>query len=194
MIRKAVIVVLTISSLAIACVMLGTFIAPQTESLWRSPYWRWNSTLFQRGPTRIELRFRPDYVLISRARTYQCPPNAPMAYSSKAYIDVPGLYFGSVRGPAGRSAPKVSGTSVSSVFVTIRLSVLLPLCTAYPALAFIRGPVRRWRRRKKGLCVKCGYDLTGNVSGVCPECGTRIETRATPPECRPRPGLLEDET
>jgi hypothetical protein len=27
---------------------------------------------------------------------------------------------------------------------------------------------------KKGLCVKCGYDLTGNVSGVCPECGEKI--------------------
>ena len=28
-------------------------------------------------------------------------------------------------------------------------------------------------RRSAGLCVRCGYDLTGNVSGVCPECGTR---------------------
>lgn len=26
-----------------------------------------------------------------------------------------------------------------------------------------------------GHCKKCGYDLTGNVSGVCPECGTAIE-------------------
>jgi hypothetical protein len=23
-----------------------------------------------------------------------------------------------------------------------------------------------------GQCERCGYDLTGNVSGVCPECGT----------------------
>lgn len=33
------------------------------------------------------------------------------------------------------------------------------------------------RRPKKppfppGHCQSCGYDLTGNVSGVCPECGT----------------------
>jgi hypothetical protein len=41
----------------------------------------------------------------------------------------------------------------------------------YPALAFIRGPLRRWRRPQKGLCPNCGYDLTGNVSGTCPECG-----------------------
>jgi len=24
------------------------------------------------------------------------------------------------------------------------------------------------------VCIPCGYDLTGNVSGVCPECGTPI--------------------
>lgn len=30
----------------------------------------------------------------------------------------------------------------------------------------------RDRRRPKGHCRSCGYDLTGNVSGVCPECGT----------------------
>jgi hypothetical protein len=26
--------------------------------------------------------------------------------------------------------------------------------------------------RRRGLCVECGYDLTANASGVCPECGT----------------------
>ena len=33
---------------------------------------------------------------------------------------------------------------------------------------------KQLRRRKKGLCLKCGYDLTGNTSGACPECGERI--------------------
>lgn len=27
-------------------------------------------------------------------------------------------------------------------------------------------------RRKAGRCLKCGYDLFKNTSGVCPECGT----------------------
>jgi hypothetical protein len=30
---------------------------------------------------------------------------------------------------------------------------------------------RRVRRRRANVCRGCGYDLTGNVSGVCPECG-----------------------
>jgi len=29
-------------------------------------------------------------------------------------------------------------------------------------------------RPPDGHCQSCGYDLTGNVSGVCPECGERI--------------------
>ena len=32
--------------------------------------------------------------------------------------------------------------------------------------------IRRWSRKRKGLCRECGYDLTGNLSGVCSECAT----------------------
>ncbi|UCE61593.1 MAG: hypothetical protein JSU63_07550 [Phycisphaerales bacterium] len=49
------------------------------------------------------------------------------------------------------------------------------LLVTYPLIAYIRGPLRRWRRRRRGMCLSCGYDLTGNESGVCPECGTEIE-------------------
>jgi len=47
----------------------------------------------------------------------------------------------------------------------------------YPFIIFLCGPVKKWRRRRRGRCVKCAYDLTGNVSGVCPECGTKIGER-----------------
>ena len=33
---------------------------------------------------------------------------------------------------------------------------------------------RRDARLARGLCPRCEYDLTGNVSGVCPECGAEI--------------------
>ena len=29
--------------------------------------------------------------------------------------------------------------------------------------------------RKEGRCTHCGYQLQGNMSGVCPECGKAIE-------------------
>jgi hypothetical protein len=52
---------------------------------------------------------------------------------------------------------------------------LMFLFLAYPVLAYVRGPLRRWRRKKKGQCLKCGYNLTGNVTGVCSECGMKID-------------------
>jgi hypothetical protein len=63
----------------------------------------------------------------------------------------------------------------ASDFARLWLPLWIPfvLSVPYPALVFIRGPLRRRRRLRKGLCTKCGYDLTGNVSGVCPECGQR---------------------
>ena len=35
----------------------------------------------------------------------------------------------------------------------------------------------RWLSRSSspGRCRKCGYNLTGNVSGTCPECGTAVD-------------------
>jgi hypothetical protein len=33
---------------------------------------------------------------------------------------------------------------------------------------------RRRRRMREGCCRHCGYDLTGNASGVCPECGQAL--------------------
>ena len=56
------------------------------------------------------------------------------------------------------------------VFVLVVVATLAMLWVLY-------GPYEahllRRERKAKGLCVACGYDLTGNVSGVCPECGTK---------------------
>ena len=35
------------------------------------------------------------------------------------------------------------------------------------------GPIRRY---PFGHCQSCGYDLTSNVSGKCPECGTKTKS------------------
>ena len=48
------------------------------------------------------------------------------------------------------------------------------LVGAYPAARMIWWPLRRRRRRTRGLCPSCGYDLTENTSGVCPECATGV--------------------
>ncbi len=41
---------------------------------------------------------------------------------------------------------------------------------------YVYRPYRRYKHRKRhGLCLSCGYNLTGNESGTCPECGTGVE-------------------
>jgi hypothetical protein len=43
-------------------------------------------------------------------------------------------------------------------------------------IVFKRRERRRDMRRQNNLCVACGYNLTGNVSGVCPECGEKTSS------------------
>lgn len=38
-------------------------------------------------------------------------------------------------------------------------------------LSLLPFTVRRLVRRKRGLCINCGYDLRGEFSSGCPECG-----------------------
>ena len=47
------------------------------------------------------------------------------------------------------------------------------LLTAIPTIMLWR----RDRGRLAGHCRKCEYDLTGNVTGVCSECGTKVSAR-----------------
>jgi hypothetical protein len=52
--------------------------------------------------------------------------------------------------------------------------LIIPLWTA---LTLVWGiAALTWYRRRHilpGHCRKCGYNLTGNTSGRCPECGSR---------------------
>ncbi len=61
--------------------------------------------------------------------------------------------------------------------VAIPLAAALPL---YFVLACRYGPLfwwlplKRMLTQKPGHCRRCGYNLTGNTSGVRPECGTAV--------------------
>ncbi|MEE9129392.1 MAG: hypothetical protein V3T84_05190 [Phycisphaerales bacterium] len=53
------------------------------------------------------------------------------------------------------------GFAINTVFY----AAILWLLTLGPFTA------RRHIRRKRGLCLKCGYDLRGAEHEACPECG-----------------------
>jgi hypothetical protein len=61
------------------------------------------------------------------------------------------------------------------VFYWTKLWIPLVLFAPYPTLRLIsmaRWTFRRRARVRSGMCARCGYNLLGNVSGKCPECGT----------------------
>jgi hypothetical protein len=67
---------------------------------------------------------------------------------------------------AARPATAVTSVNVPMAPATLILLVL--------PLAWLAHHLLQRRRRRPGLCPQCSYNLTGNVSGVCPECGSKV--------------------
>jgi len=62
--------------------------------------------------------------------------------------------------------------SVNSPIRALIIPLWMPIAAAAGATFWAH---RRIHRFAPGRCGRCGYDLTGNVSGVCPECGQPID-------------------
>jgi hypothetical protein len=60
--------------------------------------------------------------------------------------------------------PAAAMSTVLTIVVLVAAAVTVVLGIL---LYRLRGP-------RPGTCVNCGYELAGNVSGVCPECGARV--------------------
>lgn len=60
---------------------------------------------------------------------------------------------------------------VAIAFATVPAWALVVVLALYPAGLIGRYAVRRTWRWWQNLCANCGYNLTGSISGVCPECG-----------------------
>lgn len=72
-------------------------------------------------------------------------------------------------GQWGLESPNCGKTSGGS-FIMVPLWFVITFVAIPTAFLFYRDR----RRILPGHCQKCAYDLTGNESGVCPECGTAI--------------------
>ncbi len=72
----------------------------------------------------------------------------------------------------------ISGQTVSETwsFVAFFGSVFAQACLYWVLWVLWDRRYQRRKRRRQGLCLTCAYNLTGNVSGVCPECGTDVGT------------------
>jgi hypothetical protein len=84
--------------------------------------------------------------------------------AAQAFLALPANHYARVYGYSG-------------VVIDFVLPFAAALIAAIYAILLIRRRITLDLRKQlvaRGLptCVRCGYDLTGNVSGVCSECGT----------------------
>ena len=69
---------------------------------------------------------------------------------------------------------QVFGSDTAALVVELVILVSVPPICAIVVHNVVAGPLRRASLRKPRLCLGCDYNLTGNESGLCPECGTEI--------------------
>jgi len=86
---------------------------------------------------------------------------------------MPFILFSIVDGRGSREVlAKLHLPELASLGIVLFLTLAVPYIPARLAYSIIR-----WRtvRIREGVCWRCGYDLTKNESGRCPECGVEIE-------------------
>jgi hypothetical protein len=168
MIRKATIIVLSVAEVGILLLLLiACFSAFDLRLLEGSPL------------PQLRLSFAGRRVSIMYYSATTMPPSTPRGwwegYGFSSATDYAVMTYS--KPPSYGTAPFRLRRVEAPAWV---LLILLVLFAAYPLRAFTRGPLRRHRRRKRGLCICCGYNLTGNVSGICPECGTSTQPTESP--------------
>jgi hypothetical protein len=78
-----------------------------------------------------------------------------------------------------------SGVQFSLVLPLWMPTLLFGILPAALATFYVRPVLQRRRRSRRGLCLSCGYDLRGNTTGICSECGSAIvpATGSDSPAC-----------
>lgn len=74
-----------------------------------------------------------------------------------------------------RKLERLTGSDVTALAVALVLLVVVSAISAIVTHNVVAGPLRRASLRKPRMCVNCSYNLTGNESGTCPECGTKVK-------------------
>ena len=109
---------------------------------------------------------------MARRHAYLIGAVAATVASAALVVVVNNFYWGASAAPGGEYY--LFGLPLPNPLGPILWAVVKPLVFIMPLVAvWTLYQCVRWRRADRATrsCRTCGYDLTGNVSGVCPECG-----------------------
>ena len=173
MIRRLIVVIMTMASLSTAMLGWASFVAPTHQMLPMSErlcgyvyfadglvrfYWYHGSVGIRLEPAnnfrRIRVFRARDGSLwqdIRHARLGRVRPNA--------------MFSQLVRAPSG-----IGTDRLRMIGVRFHMFWLVALLLVYPITRLARIRVSRHGHRK-GHCIHCHYDLRGSTSDICPECG-----------------------
>lgn len=122
--------------------------------------------------------------LTLRLRRYWLPPFRDRRYVWQTPAGIGGSAWMSP-GAASVDPPDAANSAwCVAVCRTVPLQIPFVVAGALAAITWLPRTYRRvrgYRWRAQGRCAMCGYDLTGNVSGRCPECGTASSRPARSP-------------
>jgi hypothetical protein len=139
-------------------------------------YWAWMGMRGWKGIGYIDVLTEGPPFLNDAERAGSIPPHRSVPIALTEDPRDPWLAISDPGGGFGVTSPALRVWAVSFPHALAAAVFGVPPA-AWMVLA-ARRAVARLRRVSRGLCRGCGYNLTANVSGTCPECGEPVASGA----------------
>lgn len=154
-----------------ALTTLSLLLCVAAVGLWVRSYWRCDNIWLGR----LEASTDKGEVYItwdSRPPSVACGYASARAGSEAYFYDL--LLYNSTRLARWPGVLAARDNVYHQMILVLHPLWLVAILLLQPVILYLRA--RTGRAVSSSACRCCSYDLTGNVSGVCPECGTAIRS------------------